>query len=134
MFWRWETAKISRSGVASAASMARSVPGRPAPMGAVIPGNRTTSRSGSTGSVRRSLMYYSRSLIRAIWQNCQAKCTSKGHRVYSNRSAEQLCAGSVPFGTETPANRAHPERNTAYLSAWRAEREAAVLSLSPRCC
>ena len=47
-------------GVASAASMARRVAGRPAPIGAVTPGNRTTSRRGSTGSVSRSaIRYYS---------------------------------------------------------------------------
>src|SRR5204863_510634 len=34
-----------------AASMARNVAGRPAPIGAATPGNNTTSRSGSTGSV-----------------------------------------------------------------------------------
>ena len=55
-FCRWETAKTSRSGVASAASMARSVAGRPAPIGAVTPGNSTTSRSGRTGNVKRSAM------------------------------------------------------------------------------
>ena len=53
-FCRWETANTSRSGWLSAASMARSVAGRPAPIGAVTPGNSTTSRSGSTGNVRRS--------------------------------------------------------------------------------
>ena len=53
-FWRCETAKTSRSGVASAASIARNVAGRPAPIGAVTPGNSTTSRSGSTGRVMRS--------------------------------------------------------------------------------
>ena len=55
-FCRWETAKTRRSGVASAASMARSVAGRPAPIGAVTPGNSTTSRRGSTGKVNRSAM------------------------------------------------------------------------------
>ena len=44
------------SGVARAASMARRVPGRPAPIGAVTPGKSTTSRRGRTGSVRRSVM------------------------------------------------------------------------------
>ena len=39
-FWRWDTAKTSRSGVASAASMARRVAGRPAPIGAVTPGKQ----------------------------------------------------------------------------------------------
>src|SRR5690349_10071984 len=37
--------------------MARRVAGRPAPIGAVTPGNSTTSRSGRTGKVRRSLIY-----------------------------------------------------------------------------
>ena len=36
--------------------MARSVPGRPAPTGAVTPGKSTRSRSGSTGNRRRSLV------------------------------------------------------------------------------
>ena len=53
-FSRCDTAKTSLSGVASAASMARRVPGRPAPIGAVTPGKSTTSRSGSTGMVMRS--------------------------------------------------------------------------------
>src|SRR5687768_10553454 len=36
--------------------MARTVPGRPAPMEVVTPGNSTTSRNGSTGRVSRSLI------------------------------------------------------------------------------
>jgi hypothetical protein len=40
----------------SAASIARSVAGRPAPIGDATPGNRTASRNGRTGSVIRSDM------------------------------------------------------------------------------
>ena len=54
MFSRCDTAKMRRDSVFSAASIARSVDGRPAPMGWVTPGNSTTSRSGNTGSVMRS--------------------------------------------------------------------------------
>ena len=53
-FSRWETAKMSRSDDETAAWMARSVPGRPAPIGELTPGKITASRSGSTGSVRVS--------------------------------------------------------------------------------
>ncbi len=49
---RWATAKTRRSAF-KAASIARSVPGRPAAMGAVSPGKITVPRSGSTGSVWR---------------------------------------------------------------------------------
>ena len=56
MFWRCDTANTSRSGVVRAASMARRVAGRPAPIGAVTPGNNTTSRRGRTGRVMRSLI------------------------------------------------------------------------------
>src|SRR5438876_6715674 len=47
---------MSRDSLFSAASIARSVGGRPAPTGIETPGNNTTSRSGSTGSVSRSDM------------------------------------------------------------------------------
>src|SRR5215510_12466769 len=49
---RCATAKTSRSPL-RADSMARSVPGRPAAMGAVNPGKMTVPRSGRTGSVWR---------------------------------------------------------------------------------
>src|SRR5690606_22710451 len=52
---RWARANTSLSGVASALSIALSVIGRPAPIGAVTPGNRTTSLRGRTGRVSRSV-------------------------------------------------------------------------------
>src|SRR5947207_1780355 len=55
-FSRWATAKMRCDGLFSAASMARNVAGRPAPIGVDTPGNNTTSRSGSTGSVSLSDM------------------------------------------------------------------------------
>src|SRR2546429_1133615 len=55
-FSRCATAKMRRESLFSAASMARNVVGRPAPTGVETPGNSTTSRSGSTGSVSRSDM------------------------------------------------------------------------------
>ena len=57
-FSRCATAKISRDSVLSAASMARSVAGRPAPTGVVTPGNSTMSRNGRTGRVSRSDIPY----------------------------------------------------------------------------
>ena len=49
---RWATANTSRSAF-EAASIARSVPGRPAAIGAVSPGKITVPRSGRTGRVWR---------------------------------------------------------------------------------
>src|SRR6185295_8436002 len=54
-----ETAKTSLSGVLSAASMAFRVAGLPALIGVVTPGKSTKSRNGSTGKVRRSVIYLS---------------------------------------------------------------------------
>ena len=46
---RCATAKTSRSGELSAASIARRVPARPAEIGNVTPGNNTAFRMGTTG-------------------------------------------------------------------------------------
>src|SRR5262245_16372551 len=59
---RCATAKTSRSPF-RADSMARSVPGRPAAMGAVNPGNITVPRSGRTGSVWRVAMLFLEEVI-----------------------------------------------------------------------
>jgi hypothetical protein len=59
-FSRWATAKISRFSSFSAVSIARNVPGRPALIGDVTPGNSTMSRRGRTGSVTRSVIGRSR--------------------------------------------------------------------------
>src|SRR6266513_2824233 len=50
-FSRCATAKMRCESFFRAASMARNVAGRPAPIGKDTPGNNTTSRSGNTGSV-----------------------------------------------------------------------------------
>ena len=59
-FSRWASARISRLSSFSAVSIARRVPGRPALIGEVMPGNSTMSRSGRTGSVTRSVIGRSR--------------------------------------------------------------------------
>src|SRR2546425_5223143 len=56
MFSFCATANTLRSACFRAASMARNVAGRPAPIGVATPGNSTASRSGRTGKVIRSDM------------------------------------------------------------------------------
>src|SRR2546427_8843577 len=82
MFSFWATAKTLRSGFFRAASMARNVAGRPAPIGDATPGNSTASRSGRTGKVIRSdmdspIMGY-RDEIPEL--ECTVHATTKRHR------------------------------------------------------
>src|SRR5690242_7414575 len=69
--------------------MARRVAGRPAPIGAVTPGNSTTSRSGGTGKVRRSLIYVL--LLSTLQGKSQPKLLNRAPRCThrATRSAAQ---------------------------------------------
>src|SRR5205823_739828 len=106
-FSRWATAKMRCDGLFSAASMARNVAGRPAPIGVDTPGNNTTSRSGSTGSVSLSDMgidlcvrVLSLHMSRAVDSIVHAKQKRRTEhaRSIARRSIRQTLPNSHPLG------------------------------------
>src|SRR5436309_259461 len=86
---------MSRDSLFSAASIARSVGGRPAPTGIETPGNSTTSRSGSTGSVNRSDMDFAHFRVCVPHRACPGFRIDHASRTTSKRGTAFLDGRSI---------------------------------------
>src|SRR5438876_1967916 len=86
---------MSRDSLFSAASIARSVGGRPAPTGIETPGNSTTSRSGSTGSVNRSDMDFAHFRVCVPHRACPGLRIDHATRTTSKRGTAFLDGRSI---------------------------------------
>src|SRR6266550_9491792 len=109
MFSFWATAKTLRSDCLRAASIARNVAGRPAPIGVATPGNSTASRSGRTGKLIRSDM--DSPMVGFVTLNEDAECSvyaTKERRLRQARSERSRQSGAGAANSTLPECVARP--------------------------